>query len=62
VNDDIDRGYECFCHVFSDPVDRLCMYCRSFREEWEREQAAEREREQAEDLEDDVHDSRRDRV
>lgn len=45
-------GYECSCHVFTDPKESLCRFCLPRREEWEDEKA----REQAElDLEADVH-------
>ena len=45
-------GYECSCHVFTDPKESLCRFCLPRREEWEDERA----REQAEiDLEADAH-------
>jgi hypothetical protein len=48
-------GYECSCHVFTDPKESLCRFCLPRREEWEDEKA----REQAEiDLEADAQEPR----
>jgi hypothetical protein len=48
-------GYECSCHVFTDPKESLCRFCLPRREEWEDERA----REQAEiDLESDAQEPR----
>ena len=48
-------GYECSCHVFTDPKESLCRFCLPRREEWEEEKA----REQAEiDLEADAQEPR----
>jgi hypothetical protein len=48
-------GYECSCHVFTDPKESLCRFCLPRREEWEDEKA----REQAEiDLESDAQEPR----
>ena len=33
MNSDEHAGQECFCCVMTDPVEKLCRYCRIVREE-----------------------------